>query len=157
VAFRLETLYCVGAAYTVSEYRAELDRAPTQQGIEFIFAEPERYLRLTLNKTLEYFKFWPSSESGRMSNRVRVLTFGSYLPFMLLGLCLSFSRWRSLAVLYLFIVIHSGIHLLSWFAPRYRLPFDAVSMVFAGPALLELARQLKTWRRRLPLINKLGF
>jgi hypothetical protein len=136
---------------------AQLDRALTQRGIGFILADPERYLWLSLNKTLEYFKFWPSSDSSRISNLNRVLSFGLYLPFMVLGLCFSVSRWRNLAILYLFIVIHTGIHLLSWPAPRYRLTVDAVLMVFAALALLELARQLRTWRGRLPLINKLGF
>ena len=136
---------------------AELNRALTRKGIEFILADPDRYLWLTLDKTLEYFKFWPSSDSGPISNLNRVLSFGLYLPFMLLGLCLSFSRWRSFVALYLFMVIHTGIHLLSWPAPRYRLPVDAVLMIFAGLALLELARQLITWRRRLPLIKKPSF
>ena len=136
---------------------AELDRALTRKGIQFILADPQRYLWLTLDKTLEYFKFWPSSDSSRISNLNRVLSFGLYLPFMLLGLFLSFWRWRNFVPLYLFIVIHTGIHLLSWPAPRYRLSVDAVSMVFAGLALLELARQLKTWRRRLPIINKPSF
>jgi 4-amino-4-deoxy-L-arabinose transferase-like glycosyltransferase len=121
---------------------AELDRALTQRGLQFMLADPGRYLRLTLDKTLEYFKFWPSSESGRMSNLVRVLSFGLYLPFMLWGLYLSFSRWRNFVPLYLFIVIHTGVHLLSWPAPRYRLSVDAVSMVFAGLALVEHARRL---------------
>ncbi|MEW6402379.1 MAG: glycosyltransferase family 39 protein [Chloroflexota bacterium] len=136
---------------------AELDRALTRKGIEFILADPERYLWLSLDKTLEYFWFWPSSESSRISNLNRVLSFGLYLPFMLLGLYLSVSRWRSFVVLYLFIFIHTTIHLLSWPAPRYRLTVDAVSMVFAGLALLELAKQLKSWRSKLPLMNKLGF
>jgi hypothetical protein len=131
----------------VGQNEAELDRALTRNGIEFILADPKRYLWLTLNKTLEYFKFWPSSESGRMSNLVRVLSYGLYLPFMLVGLFLSFSRWRSFMILYLFIFIHTAIHLLSWPAPRYRLPVDAVSMVFAGLALLELFSQLGSWRR----------
>lgn len=130
---------------------AQIDRALTKKGIEFILVDPERYLRLTLDKTLEYFKFWPSSESSRVSNLNRVLSFGLYLPFMLLGLYLSFSRWRSFVPLYLFIVIHTGIHLLSWPAPRYRLSVDAVLMVFAGLALCELARQIKHWRRSLSL------
>ena len=130
---------------------AELDRALTRRGIQFMLADPERYLRLTLDKTLEYFKFWPSNESGRTSNLVRVLSFGLYLPFMLLGLYLSFSRWRSFAVLYLFIVIHTGIYLLTWPAPRYRLPVDAVSMVFAALAVCELARQIKYRRHGLSL------
>ena len=128
---------------------AQLDRALSQRGIEFILADPERYLQLTLDKSIEYFRFWPSSDSSRISNLNRVLSFGLYLPFMLVGLYLSFSRWRNFVPLYLFIVIHTGIHLLSWPAPRYRLPVDAVLMVFAGVTLIELANQWKTWRRRL--------
>ena len=127
---------------------AQLDRALTKRGIEFILADPERYLWLTLDKTLEFFWFWPSSESSRISNLNRVLSFGLYMPFMVFGLILSVSRWRSFLPLYLFIVIHTGIHLLSWPAPRYRLSVDAVSMVFAALALLELAKYLKSWRRR---------
>ena len=136
---------------------AQLDRALTKRGIEFILADPERYLWLTLDKTLEFFWFWPSSDSSRISNLNRVLSFGLYLPFMLVGLGLSFSRWRSFVVLYLFIFIHTTIHLLSWPAPRYRLSVDAVSMVFAGLAVLELAKQIKSWRRKLSLTNKLSF
>jgi 4-amino-4-deoxy-L-arabinose transferase-like glycosyltransferase len=127
---------------------AQLDRALTKRGIEFIRADPERYLWLTLDKTLEFFWFWPSSESSRISNLNRVLSFGLYLPFMVSGLILSISRWRSFIPLYLFIIIHTGIHLLSWPAPRYRLTVDAVSMIFAALALLELAKHLKSWRRR---------
>lgn len=127
---------------------AELDRALTRRGIEFILSDPKRYLWLTLDKTLEYFWFWPSATSSRISNLNRVFSFGLYLPFMLFGLRLSLSRWRSFAILYLFMVIHTGVHLLSWPAPRYRLSVDAVSMVFAALALLELAKQLKSWRRR---------
>ena len=133
---------------------AQLDRALTKQGIEFILADPERYLWLTLDKTLEFFWFWPSSESSRISNLNRVLSFGLYMPFMVLGLILSIRLWRSFLPLYLFIVIHTGIHLLSWPAPRYRLSVDAVSMVFAALALLELAKHLKSWRRRNLVADK---
>jgi hypothetical protein len=128
---------------------AQLDRALTKKGIEFILADPGRYVRLTLDKSLEYFRFWPSSESSQISNLNRVLSFGLYLPFMVLGLCISFSRWRSFIPLYLFMLIHTGIHLLSWPSPRYRLSVDAVLMVFAALTLVQLAKQVKTWRRRL--------
>ena len=133
----------------VGQNEAQLDRALTQKGLEFILADPKRYLWLTLNKTLEYVRFWPSSDSSRISNLNRVLSFGLYLPFMVLGLGLSVARWRNFIPLYLFILIHTGIHLLSWPSPRYRLPVDAVLMVFAGITLIELAKQLKTWRRGL--------
>ena len=128
---------------------AQLDRALTQKGLEFILADPKRYLSLTLNKTLEYVRFWPSSDSSRISNLNRVLSFGLYLPFMVLGLFLSVSRWRNFVPLYLFIVIHTGIHLLSWPSPLYRLPVDAILMVFAGLTLIELAKLFKARRRRL--------
>lgn len=128
---------------------AQLDRALTKRGFEFIVSDPKRYLWLTLDKSLEYFRFWPSSESSPISNLNRLLSFGLYLPFMIFGLGISTSRWRSYAPLYLFIVIHTGIHLLSWPSPRYRLSVDAVMMVFASLALIQLAKQFMTWRHRL--------
>jgi 4-amino-4-deoxy-L-arabinose transferase-like glycosyltransferase len=134
----------------VGENEAQLDRALTRIGFEYILADPVRYFRLNLNKTLEYFRFWPSNESSLISNLNRVLSFGLYLPFMLFGLGLSITRWRRFVILYLFILVHTGIHLLSWPSPRYRLPVDAVLMVFAGLAIFELARQSKAWRNRLP-------
>jgi 4-amino-4-deoxy-L-arabinose transferase-like glycosyltransferase len=136
-------------AELAGQNEAELNSALTQMGMEFILADPVRYLRLNLDKTLEYVRFWPSSESSRISNLNRVLSFGLYLPFMIAGLLLSLPRWRSYLLLYLFMVIHTGIHLLTWPSPRYRLPVDAVLMVFAGVAILELARQFATRRRRL--------
>jgi 4-amino-4-deoxy-L-arabinose transferase-like glycosyltransferase len=142
-------------AELTGQNEAELNNALTRMGIEFIAADPIRYLRLNLDKSLEYFKFWPSSESSRTSNLNRVLSFGLYLPFMLIGLYLSLSRWRSFVPLYLFIIVHTGIHLLTWPAARYRLPVDAVLMVFAGLAFVELTRQLTTWRRKLPQTNRL--
>jgi 4-amino-4-deoxy-L-arabinose transferase-like glycosyltransferase len=136
---------------------ARLNSELTRRGLEFITADPERYARLTLTKALEYFKFWPSSGSRLISNLNRVLSFGLVLPFMLFGLYLSLPRWRSYAALYLFAAVHTGIHLLTWPAPRYRLPVDAVLMVFAGLALVELARQAAGWRRRLLLRTTPGY
>jgi hypothetical protein len=95
-----------------------------------------------------------------MSNWVRVTSFGLYLPFMLLGLCLSWLSRRNFTVLYLFMVVHTGLHLLSWPAPRYRLPVDAVLMIFAALAVRELARRLATLRDkatyRLPVASGPG-
>jgi len=138
----------------MGQNEAQLDRALTQRGIDYIFSNPGRYLLLTLNKTLEYFRFWPSADSSDMSNLNRMLSFGLYLPFMLFGLGLSVMRWRSFGVLYVFMVIHTGTYLLSWPSPRYRLPVDAVLMVFAGLALLELAKQFRTWRHRAPVTDQ---
>jgi 4-amino-4-deoxy-L-arabinose transferase-like glycosyltransferase len=135
----------------IGQNEAELNQALTDRGIQFIVADPRRYLWLTLDKTQEYFRFWPTSDSSEMSNLVRVSSFGLYLPFMLLGLYLSLSRWRRFTVLYVFMVVHTGLHLLSWPAPRYRMPVDAVLMVFAALAVGELARRLAVWRGLAPM------
>jgi 4-amino-4-deoxy-L-arabinose transferase-like glycosyltransferase len=125
---------------------AELDQALQRRALQFIIADPGRYLRLTLDKSLEYFKFWPSGQSSFMSNLVRVMSFGLYLPFMLWGLFLSLPEWRKYSLLYLFAIVHSAIYLLSWPAPRYRLPVDAVMMLFAGYAVYDLVGRLQLER-----------
>jgi hypothetical protein len=127
----------------------ELNSALTRRGFASILEDPGRYALLTLDKVLEYIKFWPSPDSILLSNLVRVLSFGLYLPFMLLGLYYSLSHARRFALIYLFIVVHSAIHLLSWPSLRYRLPVDALLMIFAAMALLELARQVAARRRSL--------
>ncbi|MCI0731146.1 MAG: glycosyltransferase family 39 protein, partial [Chloroflexi bacterium] len=48
----------------IGQNEAELDQALTRKGVEFILADPKRYLWLSLDKTLEYFKFWPASDSS---------------------------------------------------------------------------------------------
>lgn len=117
---------------------AQLNSELTQRAIEFVTSDLRRYALLTLNKSLEYFKFWPSPESSGISNVARVFSFGVCLPLMLMGLILSFGRWRQFLPLYLFMFMHTGIYLLSWPAPRYRLPVDAVLLICAGMAIVAL-------------------
>lgn len=137
---------------------AELDRALLKRGLEFVVDDPARFILLSLSRTKEYFRFWPSSESGTVSNLSRVGSFGVCLPFMLYGLWRSAvlvrGRWESqqiaqLALLYGFVVVYTAVHLASWALIRYRLPVDAVLLVFAGFGLADLAeRCLPSLRRR---------
>ena len=52
------------------------------------------------------------------------------------------------AALYLYVLVDTLLHLGSWAAPRYRLPSDALMMVFAGAALVDLAT--RSGRLRAP-------
>lgn len=133
---------------------AELDRALLKRGMQFVFDDPVRYALLSASRTREYFKFWPSGESGMMSNVSRVGSFGLALPFMLYGLWLAARlAWRSpdpfqraaIVLLLGFCVVYSGIHLLTWALIRYRLPVDAVLIVFAGYAIAILAGRAQAW------------
>ena len=123
---------------------ADLDRALLKRGLGFIQADVGRYLILSISRFKDYFKFWPSSESGMMSNLSRLLSFGILWPFMAYGLVYSLRRSFSskALVLYLFIVVYTGVHLLTWTLIRYRLPVDAVLLLFAGVAVIELYERL---------------
>jgi hypothetical protein len=132
---------------------AELDRALLKRSIEVIRENPVRYLILSITRIRDYFKFWPSSESSTISNISRIFSFGVLWPFMLYGLIIGFRRFlpSEALILYLFILTYTGIHLLTWTLIRYRLPVDAVLLVFAGMALVDLqARVVQRFAKALP-------
>jgi 4-amino-4-deoxy-L-arabinose transferase-like glycosyltransferase len=122
---------------------AEMDRALLKRGLGFIQKDPGRYLVLSVSRVKDYFKFWPSPESSLISNLSRVFSFGLLGPFMLLGLIYSLRRYSAnTSILYLFIVTYTGIHLLTWALIRYRLPVDAILILFAGLALVQIQARL---------------
>jgi 4-amino-4-deoxy-L-arabinose transferase-like glycosyltransferase len=134
---------------------AELDQALLKRGLDFIRDAPRRYLMLSISRFDEYFMFWPSSESGLISNVSRVLSFGLFWPLMAYGLISHVRRSFSseILILYLFIIIYSGIHLLSWALIRYRLPVDAVLIIFAGAALVEIQMKLAQRQAKIQKIQ----
>jgi 4-amino-4-deoxy-L-arabinose transferase-like glycosyltransferase len=116
-----------------------IDRALFRTALGFIADDPVRFLRLSASRAASYFWLLPSSASTPLSNIGRVLSFTLYLPFMLYGLVLSRRRWRACMPLYLYVGVDTVLHLATWAAPRYRLPSDALMIVFAGLALVDLA------------------
>jgi 4-amino-4-deoxy-L-arabinose transferase-like glycosyltransferase len=124
---------------------AALDQALLKRALTFIRDDPGRYLVLSLSRVKDYFKFWPSTESGWISNLSRVLSFGILWPLMVLGLVYYAIRhfWPAEALLlFLFIGIYTTIHLLTWALIRYRLPVDAVLLLFAGVAVVTIQEKL---------------
>jgi hypothetical protein len=128
---------------------AKLDKALLGKGIQFVVDDPSRFFWLSLSRIPVFFEFWPSPASGLISNISRVASFGICLPFMVYGLWLSMTReWKSrttsersaILLLLLFVCFYSAIHLLSWALIRYRLPIDAVLLVFAALGIENLIR-----------------
>ncbi|MFK7803662.1 MAG: ArnT family glycosyltransferase [Anaerolineae bacterium] len=122
---------------------ADLEDELMDRGMQFIFDDPGRYVLLSLSRIPSYFMFWPSSNSSTLSNISRVLSFGVALPFVLIGLGISLKRWKwdlasPVTLIYLFILIYTGVHLASWALVRYRLPIDAFFLMFSGLALAEI-------------------
>jgi hypothetical protein len=126
---------------------AALDQELLRRGIQFIMDDPIRYVKLSISRIPAYFVFWPSHDSGTISNISRVFSFGIFLPFMVYGLYLSIAEYRlyklglssPIFLLLLFILIYSTIHILTWALIRYRLPVDAVLLLFAGVAFHKIA------------------
>lgn len=127
---------------------ADLTYELLRQGRQFITEDPGRFLLLSVDRFVYLFTFWPTADSSFMSNIARLLSFGIMVPFMLAGLALSLRQWRRLVPIYLFIILHIGIYVSSWVMIRYRVPVDAVLLLFAGlsvATLMSLVR--KYWQR----------
>jgi 4-amino-4-deoxy-L-arabinose transferase-like glycosyltransferase len=141
---------------------ASLDQELLIRGVQFVLDDPVRYLRLSVSRIPPYFVFWPSSESGLVSNIVRVGSFGILLPFVLYGLVLTFIRRtkplskQPLSLLYLYIAVYTAIHVLSWTLIRYRLPVDAILVIFAGFSIIDLISRIpkaRAWVQLSPLLK----
>jgi hypothetical protein len=130
---------------------AALDQELLKRGLDFIKQDPGRYLLLSLSRIPAYFTFWPSRDSGLISNISRVGSFGLFSPFMVYGIYRAFTlllkqkltlKSDPAILLVLFATIYTGIHLMSWALIRYRLPVDAVLTIFAGLAVADIYQRI---------------
>jgi len=138
---------------------AALDQELLRRGISFITEDPARYLLLSFSRIPAFFMFWPSQDSGLISNISRVGGFGLLLPFILYGLVRSvvpkppvpaFRFSSPLFLIFLFILFYTALHLLTWALVRYRLPVDALFMIFAGLAFADLL----SWGMKRPIFHR---
>jgi len=134
---------------------ATWDKELMRRGIGFVLAEPGRYLMLSLSRVRDYIEFWPTADSSTLFNVGRVLSIGVFLPFMLYGLYSALLgkgrqifNLQSSIFLAVFMAFYSLLHIFTWAMSRYRLPVDAVALVFAALAINELIGRLKItdWR-----------
>jgi 4-amino-4-deoxy-L-arabinose transferase-like glycosyltransferase len=135
---------------------AQLNNALTLRGLQFIIEDPLRYAALSFDKFKLFFNFGFLPESDLSSNLMRVFSFGVYLPFYLYGLVHSFRSWQRYSLFYLFAVIFSSMHILTWASVRYRLPIDAILMPFAAFAILDLYHKVRIWLLKLKKSDQTG-
>ncbi|MBI5566724.1 MAG: hypothetical protein HY870_17625 [Chloroflexi bacterium] len=143
-------------AELIGQNEAQLDKELMQRGIGFVLAEPGRYLALSLSRVVDYFEFWPTPDTALINNVGRVGSIGVLLPFMLIGVWLAFRHggvrstggWRAfsqspLALISLFMLVYSVLHIFTWAMPRYRLPVDAVALPLAALAIASAVHWLR--------------
>jgi 4-amino-4-deoxy-L-arabinose transferase-like glycosyltransferase len=147
---------------------AQLDQALRSQGLQFILDDPGRYVLLSLSRIPVQFQFWPTADSSNFANLARLLSFGIALPLFVLGAVLFLwqrtphtlerrfwqrdvpwtatdrqvsGSWLMLGI----IVTYNAMHVLTWAKVRYRLPTDALMLLFAALALVWVWER---WRNR---------
>jgi hypothetical protein len=128
------------------ENEAQWDNVLMRRGLQFIIEDPGRYIVLSLSRAADYFMFWPSSETTTINNIGRVISFGLFLPVMIYGLLLSRHQWRRFELFYIFILFYSLLHLMTWSMVRYRLPVDALLLIFASLGILDLINRVPALR-----------
>jgi hypothetical protein len=124
----------------------ELDRDLLRLGLRFILDDPGRYLLLSLSRARAFFEFWPTPDTSTLHNVGRTGSFGLLLPFLIYGLILAVCQPRFVArnaLLLLFAVFYTLLHLLTWAMVRYRLAVDATLMPLAALALLDLILRVR--------------
>lgn len=131
----------------LSMSEAALDRELMRRGIQFILAEPGRYLLLSASRAVDYFVFWPMPQTSMLNNVGRVLSFGLFLPLMVAGLWLSRRNWHDLWLLYAFMAFYTCLHIFTWAMVRYRLPVDAVLLLFAAVTLAAIWQRVQGVQR----------
>ncbi len=126
---------------------AEVSSYWWEKSIEFSLEQPATQARMIAHRFLRFWNYQelPDNHSfdqfKRFSWLLHVPLPGYWLvaPFALLGLILLCARWRELGLLYLML----GFYLLSllpfWIASRYRLPIIGVLILFAAPAIMQIA------------------
>ncbi len=134
----------------VLENEAQWDKVLMKRGIDFIIQDPGRYLLLSVSRAADYFMFWPSNETSSINNIGRVLSFGLFLPVMIYGLIVSRHQWRRFELIYIFILFYSVLHLMTWSMIRYRLPVDALLLIFAAFGILDLIKRMPVLRQWAP-------
>ena len=144
---------------------ASLEKELLHRSLQIIVSDPWRYVLLSLSRLEDQFKFWPTTDSPLISNLSRMGSFGLFLPFMCYGTWLAlfrakryklindtavyhkFSRvslWLStpVALWLFFFITYTIMHLASWAAIRYRLPTDALMIIFAAVGIVDLYNRI---------------
>jgi hypothetical protein len=134
---------------------AQMDRELMRRAIQFVLDDPARYLLLSLSRVRAYFEFWPTLDTSLLHNLGRTGSFGLFLPLMLYGLYLAVLRLRQsppdssftscILLLAIFIVFYSLLHIFTWAMVRYRLPVDAVLILFAALAIQDIYQRGRRW------------
>jgi tetratricopeptide (TPR) repeat protein len=152
--------------------RAQMGREPTfgevssfwtHRGLDFVTAQPGRWLGLMLRKVA---LFWSAMEfpNNQDYNFMRIhswilrnplINFGTMAPLALLGIAVALPRWRRLFFLYAFVAAYFAATVMFFVCARYRMPVVPMLCTFAAGGvtyLTVLARERRFRKLALWLV-----
>jgi len=134
---------------------AERDQAFYQRGLEFVQADPVRFLWLSLTKAVYLWHLWPQPMTDQGHPEVlvilgSVLSYGILLLPALIGLGRALRRRREAWLILLFCLCYSAVHALYISKVRFRLPLDTFVIIYGVIGLAWiLGRLVPRWRSAL--------
>jgi tetratricopeptide (TPR) repeat protein len=134
----------------------------TNKAKEFIFEHPDQFLALTFKKAVYFFSGFENPDQHdiydfrKYSSLLSVLLFdygvkfpyGLLAPLALVGIGLTYSRWKSLAPLLIFFVVYIPTVVLFLVTARHRLTVIPVMLLFAAFAVVYFWDRIKDARWR---------
>jgi 4-amino-4-deoxy-L-arabinose transferase-like glycosyltransferase len=133
----------------------ERDRAAGQLGRAYLRAHPGDVPSLVAWKLVRFWRvksdmglsgirsgWWFNNRStlGRAASRIDVgmLYAVVLLPLFVMGLCLTWRRWRELLLAYGVVVVHTAVAVIFFGSLRTRIPVEPVMCAFAAAAVVSL-------------------
>ncbi len=129
--------FSIPADVLASENDVVITNQLLRMGIQNVLDDPLRIVFVSMARLREFFTFWPTADSTWEANLLRVVSFGLLAPFAFVGAVANLKRWRELAPIYLFILVHTGVYAITWTMIRYRMPMEPFLIMF-GAYTLEL-------------------
>lgn len=134
-----------------------------RQGLGWIRSNPGAWLRLLGRKMIIFWNAYELPDNYNYYEVRQILlrplslpglflfaplslfTFGLVTPLGLVGIALTWRRWRDLLLVYLVLFGYMGTVLLFFNFSRFRVPIVPFLCLFAGAALVALADEVKSW------------
>jgi 4-amino-4-deoxy-L-arabinose transferase-like glycosyltransferase len=132
----LEALKAYYPEETFPDNEVEFNHMVMEKVRQELFLKPKV---LILKTVTEFVRFWHFLDDRAQY----VFSYGVILPFFFAGLWLLRRKLWEMGLLLAFFIYIWGIETVFMAAPRYRLPFEIVMIVFSSYTLWELFRRLK--------------
>ena len=115
----------------------EEQRAYAGRAVEYIKAEPGRFVRDMGRKFVRFWNVFPNHESFQQGfyGLVIAMSYGPALVLALIGAWLYRSRWRWFAPIYALFAYLTLVHTVTIASLRYRLPLEPFLVIFAAGAI----------------------